>query len=198
MLIFRCMVLPAVKSAQSTRRGFTLVEVFVVVGVLSIMTVAITPSFTSYLRAQKMKQLQENIKSELRSLQNKALTGVGNAAGVRYWGIRFSSNTHGYSSYQLFPEYSDSPSNAECATIGASGESTQEYQRDGTYITTTSLEGVEFSGEQEYGCLFFDMANGDILPVLMQWELVQITNGREVSYICFNEAGMIYAADVCR
>ena len=65
------------KLPRSVSKGFTLVELMIVVGILAIVSGIMIPSFSTYTRNQTLKQAQENLKSDLRSAQNKALTGTG-------------------------------------------------------------------------------------------------------------------------
>lgn len=46
-----------------------------VVSIIAIIGGGIIPSFSQYLNDQNLKQAQEQLKSDLRTIQNKALTG---------------------------------------------------------------------------------------------------------------------------
>lgn len=80
--------------------GFTLVELLIAVSLISIMTGVMLPGFSNYIEGQNIRQAQEQVKNDLRSAQNKALTGVrATEVGVEYWGIRFNDNSENYTTF---------------------------------------------------------------------------------------------------
>lgn len=82
-------------SAQNS--AFSLIELLVVVSLITIMTGALIPSFTGYLDDQNLRQAQEAVKNDLRSVQNKALAGsLTDLSTVKYWGIKFTNNSNTY------------------------------------------------------------------------------------------------------
>lgn len=84
------------------RPAFTLVELLVVVSIITVVTGAMIPSFAGYLKQQNLIQAQEQLKSDLRSVQNKALTGAMadkliNGNQVTHWGLVFpTTSTYDY------------------------------------------------------------------------------------------------------
>ena len=77
---------------RAAQKAFTLIELLIVVSLITIITGALLPSFNNYIDAQNVKQAQEQVEDELRTLQNKALNGenasVELASGqVEYWGV---------------------------------------------------------------------------------------------------------------
>src|SRR3989339_1397940 len=89
--------------------GFTLIELLIVVTIIVLVTGAAIPSFAGYVRNQTIIQATEQLKSDLRTAQNKAMTGAsstelisGNPA--RFWGVRFSSGASdtGSNTYDYF------------------------------------------------------------------------------------------------
>lgn len=95
------------KLPRSHRNGFTLIELMVVVGILALVSGIMIPSFSNYTRNQSLKQAQENFKSDLRSIQNRALTGTGSdktygttpPLPALYWAISYSEGASSYSVY---------------------------------------------------------------------------------------------------
>ncbi len=95
------------KLPHSHRNGFTLIELMVVVGILALISGIMIPSFSNYTRNQSLKQAQENFKSDLRSIQNRALTGTGSdktygttpPLPALYWAISYTAGAGSYSVY---------------------------------------------------------------------------------------------------
>jgi len=50
------------KLPRSASKGFTLVELMIVVGILAVVSGIMIPSFSGYTRNQTLKQAQENLK----------------------------------------------------------------------------------------------------------------------------------------
>lgn len=74
--------------------GFTLVEVLVAVGVLSVVSVAFIPSFSNSNREKNLQQNSETVRDALATARNKALTQVGNpgladANKYKYSAVKF-------------------------------------------------------------------------------------------------------------
>lgn len=78
-------------------QGFTLIEILLVVSILAVMTATLIPSFDSYIKNQNLKQAQEAVKNDLRTMQNRAMTGASSASGINYWGIYFADESNSYS-----------------------------------------------------------------------------------------------------
>ncbi|KKS07180.1 MAG: General secretion pathway protein H [candidate division WWE3 bacterium GW2011_GWE1_41_27] len=96
-----------VKSVMSHGNGFTLVELMVVVGILTLVSGIMIPSFSTYTRNQMLKQAQENLKSDLRSAQNRALTGTGSdqtigGQPVLYWAVSYSQTSGSNATYSFY------------------------------------------------------------------------------------------------
>lgn len=123
-------------------KAFTLLELMITVGIIAIMTGALIPSFSIYLKNQNVKQAQEQIKSDLRTAQNKALTGTASDTGAVYWGIYFQANQ---SNYTFFT----STVNDTCPPAMTN--------------TTTSdtIYGSVITKNAGNECAFFSLANGD-------------------------------------
>lgn len=127
-------------------RGFTLIELLIVVGLLALITSALVPGFAGYIDNQALRQTQEQIKSDIKSLQNKALTETNNGdISVKYWGLKIAaSNATGY---QFFTSATNDT--AACNTSANQGNS-EKFPRD--IILRVSSVPL---------CVFFNLENGD-------------------------------------
>jgi prepilin-type N-terminal cleavage/methylation domain-containing protein len=138
-------------------KGFTLIELLVVVSIIAIIGGGIIPSFSQYLNDQNLKQAQEQLKSDLRTIQNKALTGASSneeipeASGNRakYWGVYFRS---GSETVDYFISKSTSPCPPAYSGDGQTGIPKGSFKIPNTVV---------YKGSN--GCLFFDIKNGDII-----------------------------------
>lgn len=145
------------KSAQAVH-GFTLIELLIVVSLITIITGAVVPSFNNYIDNQNVKQAQEALKDDLRTIQNKALNGElaqtelgpGSDEKVEYWGVEFTQNA---------PDY-DYFISVNTSTCGAPGDSRRQD------VTTSELLPGASVVRSPTGCVFFSFANGDITDTL--------------------------------
>lgn len=170
--------------------GFTLVELLVVITIIVITTAAIIPSFTGYLRNQGVKQGVEQVKSDIRSIQNKALTGAlsdqsisGNP--VTHWGIRFGPGTGtGSPTYEFFIS-----TDTTCP-----GGAIPAAQLQGTGSLTSDLQ-IKIGA---YRCMFFSISNGDITSNLAGNLVIVGYVGSAASGDCrrlfFNANGLVYSS----
>jgi prepilin-type N-terminal cleavage/methylation domain-containing protein len=133
------------------QQGFTLLELLVVVAIITVMTGALIPGFSGYVTNQNLKQAQEHVKNDMRTVQNRAMAGASadetiNGNQVNYWGIRF---VQGATTYDYF--ISDT---ASCATYPPSTNAVKGRSE--------KLPGksVVRSGTR---CVFFSLRNGDIV-----------------------------------
>ena len=170
------MHLPVLKRNQA----FTLIELMIAVTIITIVSAAIIPAFSKYIRGQNLKQAQEQIKSDLRSIQNKALTGALSDQligpdNMKYWGVRF---VNGSSDYEFFIAAVDT----SCPSSIPAGQS-QGTENLSDEITIRSATN----------CLFFDISDGGISGYVSP-----ITAGyddSETKNIIFNSTGLIYTTN---
>jgi len=104
-------------SAQPSdkNKGFSFVELLIVVSLITLISGAALPGFNSYIKSQNLKQAAEQVASDLRTVQNKALGGVlSSDSSVVYWGAFPSS---GFVSSNTFSELGAAQSNSEKASI---------------------------------------------------------------------------------
>lgn len=169
----------------STVKGFTLIELLIVITIIISVTVAIVPSFAGYIRNQGVKQAAEQVKSDLRNIQNKAVTGALsdqaiNNNPVAYWAVRFSNAAR----YEYF--VSDVATN--CPASFSAG------QLQGYADLTVGID-VKSSGNK---CIFFSMANGSITAINFSANNLIIgyagsTKTGDCRRIQFNNSGLIYS-----
>jgi len=139
-------------------KGFTLIELLIVISVITIITGAVVPSFNTYVDNQNVKQAQETVKDDLRSIQNKALNGeqaqteLGPSSDekVAFWGVEF---TQGSASYDYFISVNTS-------TCGAAGDDRRQEVSSSIILPGGSVV------RSPSGCVFFSYENGDITETL--------------------------------
>ena len=101
-------------------KAFTLIELMIVVTIITIVSGASIPAFSKYIRNQNLKQAREQLKSDFRNIQNKALTGalsdqqIGSPPQkMEFWGISFTANSPNYTFFI-------SPTDVNCENISNS------------------------------------------------------------------------------
>jgi prepilin-type N-terminal cleavage/methylation domain-containing protein len=78
------------KSARNF--GFTLFELLIVVGIITLLSAFALPGLGNYLKKQNLSQSLDQLKSDLRNAQNKALTGNRSAeTNVAFWAVQANS-----------------------------------------------------------------------------------------------------------
>jgi prepilin-type N-terminal cleavage/methylation domain-containing protein len=169
--------------------GFTLLELMIVVVIIGIVTAGIVPGFSSYIRNQNLKQAQEQLKSDMRTVQNKALTGAlssstfAGGVNVKYWGIKF---VNGQSAYDYFVSTTD----AGCPAGPPYGAGV--YQGKDAFNSNLDIQSA---GTQ---CVFFSLTSGDITSTLISsgtgTALVGYS-GTELKKVFFNTPGLIYSTN---
>jgi prepilin-type N-terminal cleavage/methylation domain-containing protein len=168
-----------------TMGGFTLVEMLITVSIIVITTAATIPSFTSYMRNQTVQQATELLKSDIRSVQNKAQTGALSdtqisGTTITHWGVRFAPNS---SVYEYFIS-----TNTTCPS-GAIAAS--QLQGTGSLNSSMSIKGIG-----AYTCLFFSVANGDAIGGFSANRIIVGYNGSTATGDCRNlyytSPGLIY------
>lgn len=167
-----------VSKVKSLQAGFTLIELLISITIITIITAGIIPAFSNYIRNQNLKQAQEQLKSDLRTVQNKALTGAlsdqtvgGNL--MKYWVIKFVNNTNTY-------YYFIASSNSSCPDTPPNNQ--------GTGYFTSSIK-VQSSG----GCLFFAISDGGISGLASPIVVGYSTTPSEERSVKFNSTGLIYS-----
>jgi prepilin-type N-terminal cleavage/methylation domain-containing protein len=171
--------------------GFTLIELMIVVVIIGIISAGMIPAFSTYIRSQNLKQAQEQLKSDMRTIQNKALNGtlsdvpIG-TGNINFWGIKF---VNGQSTYDYF--VSSTSGVAACPSSYAAGV----LQGHGSFSSGLTTQGIQSPNTQ---CVFFDMTNGDISSSLISSGTGTASVGysaTEVKRVFFNSSGLIYSTN---
>ena len=84
--------------------AFTLLELMLVIGLIGIISAATIPSFSNYIQNQNLKRARDQLYNDMRTVQNKALTGaladqVVDSVQVKYWVLLFTEDS---SEYRVF------------------------------------------------------------------------------------------------
>lgn len=168
-------------------KGFTLLELLVSVSIIGIIAGGIIPSFSSYIKNQNLQQAQEQFKSELRTIQNKALTGAlsdnqippGSGNYIQYWGVSFPSD-HG-SSVNIFV----STTNTACTGATIVSQGSFSISNNILYYNVPK-------------CIFFNIKNGDITTLVpsnvtsVNLNFQNKKDGDPGKNVYFNASGLIY------
>ncbi|AHB40386.1 MAG: hypothetical protein ACD_25C00092G0002 [uncultured bacterium] len=178
------------KLPRSASKGFTLVELMIVVGILAVVSGIMIPSFSGYTRNQTLKQAQENLKSDLRSAQNRALTGTGadtliNGNPALYWAVLYSDVAGSNGTYSFYLTASNS------CTVNATLQQT---------VTLSSGISIVSSGAH---CLLFSLEDGSVfernattgLTVPIPDTTISLRHSSDtatVKNILINKAGLIF------
>lgn len=160
--------------------GFTLIELLIVVSMITILSGFMIPGFSNYLNTQNIRQAQEILKSDLRTIQNKALTGVSAGSG-EYWGLKINSDN------APFYYYFVSGGNDQTACNGAP-----------TTERSTQLPGdVVITNGSTATCVFFSFKNGDAAVVGAEGNTIKVgyITSTTCSGVTINDYGLIYSVD---
>ena len=98
-------------------RGFTLLELLIVISILAVLSAIGSGFYINYVRDSEVSSAANNIISDLKSTQAKSITGEDD----RKWGIRFINARDDY--YEIFStptDYSD-PAKTVQLTVYLSG-----------------------------------------------------------------------------
>lgn len=79
----------------SRQKGFTLIELLITLALIGILTAAVLNSFNEILNEQKRTQAAAQVKNDLRSAQNRALSGI-NQIPYSGWGLKFTEGSNTY------------------------------------------------------------------------------------------------------
>ncbi|OGC47613.1 hypothetical protein A2886_02390 [candidate division WWE3 bacterium RIFCSPHIGHO2_01_FULL_42_13] len=164
-------------------RGFTLVELLLVVSLIAVLSSFLIPGFSNYIDNQNIRQAQEIVKSDLRTVQNNALSGVGSSSSsVLYWGLKISSQNA--SNYGFFKAAAANSSACSSATIEQ---------------TSVDLPGAVVIRDGAGACVFFNLRNGDATVVNLPNSTIKLGPAGVTACdgVQINSAGMIRGVEIC-
>ena len=164
------------------QKGFTLVELLLVVSLIAVLSSFLIPGFSNYITTQNIRQAQESLKSDLRTAQNKALTGVSSSdPTVSYWGLKVPSQNS--PSYVFFKSSTNDAGACDAAVTDEIGD---------------KLPGDVVVIDANGACVFFSLRNGDATIVnLGGSDIIPIGYAEEAPChgVQINSAGMIRGVD---
>lgn len=100
----------AVSQRQS---AFTLIELLVAVAIIALLTMISIPAFSGFARRQTLYQATKDLKTDLRSAQNKAVSGVDGLL----WGVHFDVAVPQNQNYKIFVTQKTAPFNYSLGTV---------------------------------------------------------------------------------
>lgn len=185
--------------------SFTLIELLMVVSIITIIAGATIPSFTGYLKGQTLKNAKEQFKNDLRSIQNKSLTGslsdqniVGggvNSPGspVRYWIVKYWYSRNYYRTYAVYDFMLNGANRSlvsACANLPNSGATVNDTRPQGVYYLPA---GITFGGAMGgFDCLIFRMSDGALQNSAGGYSgTLSLVQGSDTKNISWNYVGKI-------
>ena len=89
-------------------RGFTLLELLVVISIMAILTIIAVPNFNKYSEDQKLNDAASQLQSVLRQAQNNAQTGTvcnvsSGISKATYWRVSLSKTSPANQFYSIGP-----------------------------------------------------------------------------------------------
>lgn len=169
--------------------GFTLIELLIVMTIISILTAGVVPAFTTYIKNQTLKQAQEQLKSDMRTIQNRALTGalsdqlIGSLP-MKYWAMRFTGGSN------VYDYFISADSNSCPASIPAG-----QFQGNEKFDPKIKVQNL---GVGSRGCLFFSVEDGGISVLGFTSGTTAVIIGyspTDKKQVSFNGTGLIFSTN---
>lgn len=154
------------KSLLKQSSGFTLVELLVVISIILIITGTMIPAFNVYTDSQNVKQAQERLKSDIKTLQIRALTESSNAQttqDIQYWVLKFNqARSKSYEYYTTAIDVTNfSSSDLQTVCNNALSQMSLIDSSSNLPSNTEVITGV--AGRNAPRCLFFSTKNADMV-----------------------------------
>lgn len=178
------------KNYTAPKAGFTLIELLISVSILTILVGITIPSFSTFATGQSLLQAQAQVKSGIRDVQNKAISGVEAEAISKdgpgsYW---FFRSVDGQNYFQL----------------GRSSVASLAYCQNPALMTVTEVSpplngGAKFvgSGKGEASCIFYRMFSAEESDFNLKNRRVQLTLGGVCKSIQVNSSGLVKGHTTC-
>lgn len=132
---------------QKFRKGFTLVELIVTIGIFAILAALSSLNFFSTYSQSKLGAAQEVLLADLKTAQSNAMSGKGDTGvGVDGWGLKVVSS----SQYQIFPgsTYASNPLNI-VTNLGSDLTVTTTFPNDEIVFESVSGNVVGYLSGQD-------------------------------------------------
>jgi len=133
---------------QIKKRGYTLVELLVVVTLIGILTAIGIVSLSGFTRRQTLTQAGKDLETDLRATRNRSVSGVDG----RIWGIHFVKGSQVYEIFSTDDTFAYSP------PLGQS-EITKTLPPNITIISVTPNDGDVIAKAN----VVFDRLGGDVM-----------------------------------
>ena len=134
-----------------TFKAVTLIELLVVIAIISIVTVAVVPSFNLFSSNQIMDQSVDQFVSDLRSVRQKALSGITVNDQLVNWGMQICFDKDGKENPQGYAlGYYDADGNfiSQAGNLLVSEAVFRQCIETKTEITETEIINTEITGEE--------------------------------------------------
>lgn len=164
----------------STIRGFSLIEILVAVGIISLIAAAAIPNIRKFSSDQDIQKTKADIKNSLEKALSSARSGVkcsGNRGSVS-WTVNFNQNK-----YSISALCTDQQKDAEALTNLPAGISLTTSCND---ASATGNQSVIFNGDKiSYLCQNNAVITGEFIITLNK-------KGTSPGVIKINDSGVIY------
>lgn len=172
-------------SQKKSNSGFTLLELMIVIAIVAALSGFAIPNFNTYISNQNIRQAQDQIKSDIRSIQVRALNGVTDSAlsnPATYWGMAFAAGQSRY--VYLVTDVSPSALSGLCSTA-SNPSNWSNYERSDSLPA-----GIQV---QDTTCFFFSLENGDASCEVGSGMIhVDYPGGSRDERIEINRSGVVY------
>jgi prepilin-type N-terminal cleavage/methylation domain-containing protein len=136
--------------------GFTLIELLIVIALIGVLAAASIPVFIGFTSKQRLTEAAQNVRADLRSAQNRAISGVGGSA----WGIYFGNGDSSYTPFSCpsseAPNFYHHALNSNCTDLAlvslGSNISVSSVSKDIAFDLVTGdvyVNGALLSGSSE-------------------------------------------------
>ncbi len=166
---------------RSAQAGFTLLELMVVIAIIATITGMAIPSFNNYITNQNLRQAQDQIKSDIRGVQIRALNGVKqNLTSPTYWGIAFRKETGRYSYFAT-----------DLAASGLGNLCTTVIGTMSSYEQSEALP-ANIQVMDDDICIFFSFEDGDAVCRSSSEVNLRYPSGGTTYKVAVNRVGTVY------
>lgn len=146
--------------SKTAQKGFTLIELMVVIGVIALISGLAIPNFTNYIDKQTQDQAESLIRTDLRFMVSRALNGSGyisdDADG--WWVIDFDAGNN-------YLEYYRANQDADNGYAGDVGAVPCNQMFSNRYVAGGVSKSEIYPGDiinRTTGCFYISFDNGDV------------------------------------